>query len=331
MIDTRFSLALSQGVIPRPDGAMAVINPGADVDLSFGDVSQIVQTFYPTCAALKARAFEPAPTLSGPATGALIFAHRAKQASFDLIARAVEAVTPGGLIAIEGAKTDGIESILKAAKKTFADVETYSKAHGKLIWFTRPDTLPDLADWHATPRTLPGGFVTTPGVFSADGIDKGSALLAQHLPPLSGRVADLGAGWGYLSRQVLTSDKVTELAMIEAEHTALENAKQNIADPRARFHWDDATTFTGAPFQAVVCNPPFHTGRAATPELGQRFIASAARLLDERGQLWMVANRNLPYEQQLQERFVKVQTVAQDNGFKIIHATRPRRDTGPRR
>ena len=42
------------------------------------------------------------------------------------------------------------------------------------------------------------------GIFSADHIDPGSALLAEHLPKnLRGRVADLGAGWGFLSRAAL--------------------------------------------------------------------------------------------------------------------------------
>jgi 16S rRNA (guanine1207-N2)-methyltransferase len=76
---------------------------------------------------------------------------------------------------------------------------------------------------------------------------------------------------------------------------------------------------------AVVMNPPFHTGRAADPDIGRGFIASAAKLLTPRGQLWMVANRHLPYEATLSERFAKVSEVAGDGRFKVLQAERPAR------
>jgi 16S rRNA (guanine1207-N2)-methyltransferase len=172
----------------------------------------------------------------------------------------------------------------------------------------------------------PDGHVTAPGVFSADGPDKGSVLLAKTLPvSLSGCVADLGAGWGYLSGAILTHGGVTELDIVEASHAALTCAKANISDPRARFHWVDATTFEGGPYDVIVTNPPFHTSRAGDPSLGAAFIAAAGRLLKPRGQLWLVANRHLPYEKIIEETFAEVRTLGHDPGFKIFHAARPRR------
>ena len=51
-------------------------------------------------------------------------------------------------------------------------------------------------------------------------------------------------------------------------------------------------------------NPPFHTSRAADPALGQGFInPQLARNLTRNGNLWMVANRHLPYEVTLNETF----------------------------
>ena len=43
-------------------------------------------------------------------------------------------------------------------------------------------------------RTL--RFTTDAGVFSRDGLDKGTELLLDALPALTGRVLDLGCGWG---------------------------------------------------------------------------------------------------------------------------------------
>ena len=72
------------------------------------------------------------------------------------------------------------------------------------------------------------GIKPHPGVFSADGIDPASALLLATLPAKLGpRVADLGAGWGYLSAGLLKDERITSLHLIEADHTALACARVN--------------------------------------------------------------------------------------------------------
>jgi 16S rRNA (guanine1207-N2)-methyltransferase len=71
--------------------------------------------------------------------------------------------------------------------------------------------------------------------------------------------------------------------------------------------------------------PPFHLGRTADPALGRAFITAAARVLAPSGSLWMVANRHLPYESTLAASFAKVEEIAGDTRFKVLHATRPAR------
>jgi 16S rRNA (guanine1207-N2)-methyltransferase len=172
-----------------------------------------------------------------------------------------------------------------------------------------------------------------PGVFSADGPDPGSQLLAQALPAnLPARVADLGAGWGWLAARVLEREGVREVHLIEAEHSALECARLNVKDSRARFHWADALTFRPeAAFDAIVMNPPFHTGRAGAPRLGAAFIAAAARMLVPQGELWMVSNRHLPYEAVLQGAFREVQELPGSPAFKLHRAQGPRRSGARKR
>lgn len=326
MTQSRLSLALEQGSFALPDGTLAVWNPAADLDLDFAPLDQLhlIQGFAPAHDALAARGAEVGVESNRETISSVVFCHRAKAASFAALAEALTRTVPGGLIAVEGAKTDGIEPILKALKARFDGVDSYSKAHGKLAWFTRPDVLPDLTDWQRKPTQLPGGFTTYPGVFSADGIDKGSALLAQHLPKLKGAVADFGAGWGYLSRQILTNEAVKSLDLIEADHLALAAARLNVTDPRAAFHWADIASFKGGLYDAIICNPPFHNTRTPSPELGQMFITRARAMLSPKGQFWMVANRNLPYEQTLTDSFAQVDSIAQTGGFKIICARRPK-------
>jgi 16S rRNA (guanine1207-N2)-methyltransferase len=139
-----------------------------------------------------------------------------------------------------------------------------------------------------------------------------------------GKVADLGAGWGYLARAILAHPGVKRLDLVEAEADALTCARINITDERARFHWADATTFRPETLlDAVVMNPPFHHGRDADPGLGAAFIQAARRMLAPNGGLWLVANRHLPYDAALSAAFLEHREVAGDSAFRVIHAIKP--------
>lgn len=330
----RLSLALDTGGCVLPDaGRIAVFAPRAGLDLSVlpKDRVLILQPLRPDHDAYAAAGYTCLPGLSAlPAperfAAAVVFVPRAKAEARLLLAEA-EAVTDGSIL-VDGGKTDGIDSILKALRKLSDISAPISKAHGKIFWFQGGNNT--LADWAPAASTEVDGFVTAPGVFSADGIDPASALLVKTLPQKLGSVvADLGAGWGYLSSQILMRDGVKEVHLVEADHVALDCARRNITDSRAQFHWADARSWK-APTQVntVVMNPPFHAGRSAEPELGQAFITSAANMLVASGHLWMVSNRHLPYETILGQRFAAVSEVAGDNRFKVLHAQRPRRAKG---
>jgi len=47
--------------------------------------------------------------------------------------------------------------------------------------------------------------------------------------------------------------------------------------------------------------------------------------LKPEGRLWLVANRHLPYEQTLNERFGDVRVAGERDGFKVIAAIKARR------
>ena len=326
MSRVRLRLALDEEGLTLPEtGRIAIIAPDAEFDLSMlpRDRVDVVQSFYPHHTVFSDLGYTCIPTLGGNYAACLICMPRSKQQARALIAQA-EAATPDGLILVDGQKVSGIESVLREVRGRVQILGTLSKAHGKLIWFK---TLGEcFGDW-AQPNAPQNkdGFHTVLGIFSADAIDPASALLAASLPQKLGRVvADMGAGWGYLSSQILTRDSVEKVLLIEAEQMALDCARRNIADQRAEFHWADATTW--APAQtpdSVVMNPPFHIGRRGEPALGQAFIAAAAAVLGPSGHLWMVANRHLPYESALHDLFAKVEETSGTSKFKVIHAHRP--------
>jgi 16S rRNA (guanine1207-N2)-methyltransferase len=321
----RIHHALRSGALTLPEqGQIAVFRPRTEDDLSSlqTDRVQVITGNKVDADAFAQRGFNVQTTPEGEFAAALVCIPRAKPLARALLAQAVSAVPAGAPVYVDGQKTDGVDSMLKDLRAAGANPgESCAKAHGKLFSFA---AVP-LSDWQATSHVTPEGFVTLPGVFSADGPDRGSQLLAAALPAkLPRRVADLGAGWGYLSAAVLAREGVQECHLIEAEADALECARRNISDPRAQFHWADALRFKPATaFDAIVCNPPFHQIREADPALGIAFLRAAAAMLTTSGTLWLVANRHLPYERVLAQIFREHEEVGGDSAFRLYRASRP--------
>lgn len=325
---SRLSYAIDAGSLVLPQsGDIAVFRPAIDCDLTAFDKAriEIIHGGFPEHHSFQSRGYRVSLLAAGQYSSAVVFLPRSKALARALISTALT-VTGGGPVVIDGHKTDGVDSVLKDCRKHGASIGTViAKAHGKVFSISGGD----FSDWVSGEKSqIDGGFLTSAGVFSMDAIDKGSAALVWALPEtIKGRIADLGAGWGYLSHHILQRKDVRECHLIEAEHDALDCARVNITDPRANFHWADALTFNSeTEFDHVICNPPFHIGRAADPSLGRAFIAAAARLLGRHGTLWLVANRHLPYEQVLSEAFKEVSEISGDGSFKVFRAKKPRRD-----
>lgn len=265
----------------------------------------------------------------------LVLPPRQRDEARALFARAIASTAPGGRVIACVANNEGARSA-EADLAALAGPVSHLGKHKCRVFWTAPlhgAADPELAAQWATfdgPRPIEGGrFTSRPGVFAWDRIDAASRLLAEHLPAgLAGDAADLGAGYGYLSAELLERcSGIRTLDVIEAEARALELARINLAQyaDRAdlRFHWLDVTRGLPGRYDVIVSNPPFHAqGRADRPDLGRRFIEIAAASLKPRGRLWIVANRHLPYESALAAGFAQVRTVAERGGFKVIEGVR---------
>ncbi len=318
----RLDLALESGLTLSQPLSVIGATPAHDLT-GLARETEVVQPFKPFHDHFLAMGYAAVPEADAPCEDVVLFLPRSKALARSQIQKAC--ARANGVIVVDGAKTDGIDSILKDIRKRLTIERPISKAHGKIFWFK--SDAGTFADWAAPQTQKVDGFQTAPGVFSADGIDPASAMLRKSLPKSLGHnVADLGAGWGFLAAGLMTDPGIKQLHLVEADQTALNCARVNVTDPRARFQWSDAVSWTAPdPLDAIVMNPPFHTSRSADPALGQGFITSAARNLSRAGHLWMVANRHLPYEATLTEAFTKVDEIAGDNRFKVFHASRPRR------
>jgi 16S rRNA (guanine1207-N2)-methyltransferase len=295
------------------------------------------QSFKPQAAALQRAGFKLNVNEVEPKSYStvLVLPPRQRAEARALLARALASTKPGGRVIAAMSNNEGARSGEADLAQLAGPVSTLSKNKCRVFW-TAP--LQDAVDmglatqWQALDEVRQisdARFVSRPGVFAWDRIDAASALLAAHLPKeLRGRAADLGAGFGYLSVELLTRcPGIKQLDLYEAEQRALDLARRNLASFESRvtleYQWHDVTAGLPHAYDVIVSNPPFHTQSSTDrPDIGRRFITVAAAALKSGGRLWLVANRHLPYEIVLNESFGKVRMVAQQHGFKIIEAVR---------
>lgn len=267
----------------------------------------------------------------------LILPPRQRDEARALLARAVAMIKPGGRVVVSQSNDEGARSTEGDLARLTGDVESMSKNKCRVFWTASMARLDAslVMQWQQLDAVRPiadGRFVSRPGIFAWDRIDVASALLAEHLPAsLRGRAADLGAGFGYLSAELLSRcPGITALDVYEAENRALELARVNLKSFEGRatlnYRWHDVSIGLPDEYDVIVTNPPFHAQRGIDrPDIGKRFIAVAAESLRPGGSLWLVANRHLPYEAVLSDSFDSVRTVVQQHGYKIIAAVRSRK------
>lgn len=292
-----------------------------------------VQSFKPQADALLRGGLALADASESGFPLTLLLPPRQRDEARALLAVAVSRTAPGGVVLASQANSEGARSGEDDLRLLLGEVRSLSKHKCRVYWgeVTSAMELTRLQEWQSldAPRAIADGhFVSRPGLFAWDRIDAGSALLAEHLPSdLQGRAGDLGAGYGYLSAELLAKNPgIVALDLYEAEARALELARRNLAAHSSRvelaFHWHDVAQGLPARYDVIVSNPPFHVGRADLPELGRAFILAAAAALRSGGRFLLVANRHLAYEAALQQHFVSLRTLAIRDGFKVIEAVK---------
>lgn len=136
-------------------------------------------------------------------------------------------------------------------------------------------------------------MVTSGGIFSPDGIDKGTAVLLRHVPDPapSGHLLDIGCGWGPLA---LTMAKRSPDATVWAVDVN-ERARMLCAENARSLGLDNVTVFapeevpSDVRFQTIWSNPPIRVGKAVLHDLLQLWLL---RLSDD-AEAWLVVQKNL--------------------------------------
>ena len=190
----------------------------------------------------------------------------------------------------------------------------------------RPASARSPARITVTIRGRPFIFQTDAGVFSREGLDRGTELLLEAIevgPRAS--ILDLGCGYGVIGivaahlseggHVILTDVNERAVALTRANIAANEirNAEVRIGDVYAPV--DDLV------FDHILCNPPIRAGR----EIVDRIIAEApAHLLDD-GSLWLVARTRQGADAlrlRMTKAFDGADVVKRGSGYKVLRSVK---------
>ena len=256
-----------------------------------------------------------------------------------VINQAIRALKPGGILCVAGLKNEGIKTYLDKAKKLFAGQIEMVKAD-KNTWMGilqspgQPDTeLLDDQDYTRQREVASDdhfSYLSKPGVYGWNKIDKGSQFLISELQQFTNRllnkpdsILDLGCGYGYLSlncaainsRIVATDNNAGAIAMCRENF-----ARQGINGEVIAADCADQITER---FPLIVCNPPFHQGFSIDGDLTDRFLKAARNHLQANGIACFVVNLHIPLERKALELFDSIETIAANGSFKLVLLAQP--------
>ena len=248
----------------------------------------------------------------------------------------------GGTCILAGGTNEGVKPAVRMLDTLFGSstVEAQHSGH-RLVRATRRDAQPTSVAGFDSPYLSPDVFRelhvsargeqwllhTRPGVFSWEHLDEATTLLADAMEVRAGEsVLDIGTGAGLLGLIAARMSGTGEVLMLDADSEAVRCASRSIAAASIRNAEAAASDVTSAAgdrtFDVVLSNPPFHQGKAVDLVLPRRFIGEAYNRLVPGGRLYIVANRTLPYERVITERFGAVRVLHDGQRFKVLGATR---------
>ncbi len=165
-------------------------------------------------------------------------------------------------------------------------------------------------------------FRTDAGVFSKGGVDAGTKLLIEALPPLAGRVLDLGCGWGPVGTALGRRDPALRIVMTDINERAAGLARENLrlnGVKNAEVVTGDGYAAVTGTFSAIITNPPIRAGKQTIYGL----FADARDYLEPGGCLYIVIRKQqgapsaLKY---LQGIYKEVEIIERGGGYWVIRA-----------
>lgn len=233
---------------------------------------------------------------------------------------------------IAAAKVNQIQKSTLALFEKYLGVTRTLLARKKArLIFCQPEPRTPAASPYPTIWQLEGSGLTIhnhANVFARAQLDIGARFLLNHLPDTRHkRVIDLGCGNGVLGLSLLQQSPPSKLLFVDESYMAVASAKLNVAsnlpEHLAACEFIASNCLEQVPAQSVdlvLCNPPFHQQQRITDHIAWQMFSDARHILRSGGELRIVGNRHLGYQDKLKRLFGGCRQVAVNNKFVILSA-----------
>lgn len=264
---------------------------------------------------------------------ALLRLPKAKDEQEMAVHACLSVLAPGGRLIVYGGNEEGIRSAAGMIEQLCGGIERLAtRGHGRVLAAHRPADpsrlRASLPAWRTT-TTLEiadsrRDWVSYPGIFAANRIDEGTALLIDALPPLraGARVLDYACGSGVIGAGAAALAPGIVLELLDNDSVALEAARENV--PGAPLHLGAALAVVGsARYDAILSNPPLHKGLVEDHAQLEQLIADAPAHLQPGGILQIVVQRRVPLDRLLSQHFATVTIPAENGRYRVWRSTVP--------
>lgn len=263
--------------------------------------------------------------------GIVLYLPKAKKHTVWLLKHLASLLNPKGYLCIVGENKGGIKSSGKLLEGVGGKANKIESARHCSVYasvVSEPanfDLNKQLSWFDISVNQQQLSLATLPGVFSHGELDAGTQLLLENINKVpNGKVLDFACGNGVIGAYAASLNPAIELTLCDVSSLALHSTRQTMAKAgkAATIVASNGIKDISGKFKTIYTNPPFHTGLANDYNITQQFIADAAARLISEGELWLVANRFLPYAEHLEKHFGRFQRAAETSKFTLYRCVK---------
>lgn len=261
---------------------------------------------------------------------AVLFLPKARDLT-DYVLNALASRLAGRELYLVGEKRSGVEAAAKQLSP-FGRARKLDSARHCQLWLVTVEDAPQAVELESLAQHYevemedgPLKVVSLPGVFSHGRLDRGSALLLQHIDKLpSGNLLDFGCGAGVLGAAVKRRYPHNNVILLDVDAFAVASSRLTLAANGLEGEVLIGDGIDAAPMElnTILSNPPFHVGVHTDYQATENLLRKARQHLKKGGELRLVANSFLRYQPLIEEQFGICTVKAEGQGFRIYRAKR---------